>query len=71
MNKVSPKALMRSKWSKVNVENKEKHFIITHVKFDEQQNVVKCVIEAVINKREYALDWRELKDSNQWKMGWQ
>jgi len=70
-NKINPKALIRSKWTKVAVSNKEKHFIITTVKFDEQQNVIECVIEAVMNNNEYSIDWRELKDNDKWKIGWQ
>ncbi|TWX64880.1 TIGR02450 family Trp-rich protein [Colwellia demingiae] len=71
MNRITPKALIHSKWTKVEVSNKEKHFIITVVKFDEQQNVIECVIEAVMTKNEYAIDWRELKDNNRWGIGWQ
>jgi tryptophan-rich hypothetical protein len=67
---LSPKALIHSKWTKIEVNNKEKHFIITFVKFDEQQKVVECVIEAVMTKNEYAIDWRELKNSERWRMGW-
>jgi tryptophan-rich hypothetical protein len=70
-NKVSPKSLIQSKWTKVDVTNKEKHFIITVVKFDDDQKVISCVIEAVMTKNEYAIDWRELKNSNRWKIGWQ
>jgi tryptophan-rich hypothetical protein len=71
MNHINPKALINSKWTKVVVDNKEKHFIITVVKFNEQQKVVKCVIEAVMTKNEYTIDWRELKHSVTWLMGWQ
>ncbi len=71
MNKVSPKALLHSKWTKITVENKEKHFAITKLTFDEDQRVTACVIEAVINNNEYVINWRELKDSKQWKIGWQ
>ncbi|PKG83178.1 TIGR02450 family Trp-rich protein [Colwellia sp. 75C3] len=71
MNKVNPKALIHSKWTKVEVTNKEKHFIITEVKFDEDQKVVDCVIEAVMTKKDYAIDWRELKLSDTWQIGWQ
>lgn len=71
INKINPKALIRSKWTKVEITNKEKHFIITVVKFDEQQNVIECVIEAVMTKNEYAIDWHELKDINKWGIGWQ
>ena len=71
MNKISPKSLIHSKWTKVEVTNKEKHFVITSVKLDEDQNVTECLIEAVMTKNEYAIDWRELKQSSDWKMGWQ
>jgi tryptophan-rich hypothetical protein len=64
MNKINPKTLINSKWTKVEVDNKEKHFIITVVKFDEQQNVNECLIEAVMSKNEYAIDWRDLKLGN-------
>lgn len=71
MNKVSPKSLLHSKWTKVNVENKERHFIITKVKFDEQQRIISCITEAVMTHQEYAINWRDLKDSQYWKIGWQ
>jgi len=71
MNKINPKVLMRSKWTKMEITNKEKHFIITKVNFDEQQTVVQCVIEAVMTQQEYEIDWRELKYDYMWKAGWQ
>jgi tryptophan-rich hypothetical protein len=71
INKISPKTLINSKWTKVDVTNKEKHFVITVVKFDEDQKVVNCLIKAVMSKNEYAIDWRELKNNNNWKIGWQ
>ena len=71
MNKVSPKSLLNSKWTKSVVSNKEKHFIVTKVEFDDEQNVVECVLEAVINSAEYSIDWRDLKQPQQWKIGWQ
>lgn len=71
MNKVSPKALLHSKWTKMEVKHKEKHFVITKVAVDENQKVIECVIEAVISHHEYNLDWRDLKNSKHWKVGWQ
>ncbi|MDA8621411.1 TIGR02450 family Trp-rich protein [Psychrosphaera sp.] len=71
MNKISPKSLLHSKWTKVNIENKEKHFVITEVEFDEDQRVTKCIIEAAMTNNEYELNWRELKEPKQWKVGWQ
>lgn len=70
MNKINPKALLRSKWTKVEIANKEKHFIITVVKFDEHQNVAQCIIEALMTKNEYPIDWRELKLNDKWRIGW-
>ncbi|QYK03229.1 TIGR02450 family Trp-rich protein [Shewanella psychrotolerans] len=66
----SPKKLLQSKWSKVIPINKEKHFTVVEVEFDEQNNVVLCIIEAVINRNQYSIDWRSLRDSNIWRIGW-
>ena len=71
MNKLSPKSLLHSKWTRTHVQNKEKHFVIIKVKFDEDQKIIECVIQAVINNNEYDIDWRDLKDNNLWKIGWQ
>lgn len=71
MNKVSPKSLLHSKWTKMSITNKEKHFAITKVTYDEEQRVVDCITQAVINQHEYAINWRDLKDPKQWKLGWQ
>jgi len=71
MNKVNPKALLNSKWTKVLVTNKEKHFIVVDVEFDEDKKVTRCVLEAVINNQQYQINWRDLKDPTKWKMGWQ
>jgi len=71
MNKLSPKALLHSKWTKIDVTNKEKHFIITKVNVDEDQRIIKCIIEAVMSHNEYEINWRDLKNSQLWKIGWQ
>jgi tryptophan-rich hypothetical protein len=71
MNKISPKALLHSKWTKVMVKNKEKHFVITKIAVDENQLITDCLIEAVINHNEYHINWRDLKNSEAWKVGWQ
>lgn len=71
MNKISPKSLKLSKWTRCQVINKQKHFIVVDVEFDENQTVILCVVEAVMDKQQYEIDWRELKDPKQWKIGWQ
>jgi tryptophan-rich hypothetical protein len=71
MNKVNPKSLLYSKWTKTEVQNKEKHFVVTKVIVDENQSVTQCIIEAVMSHNEYGINWRDLKSSTQWKIGWQ
>ncbi|WP_299265849.1 TIGR02450 family Trp-rich protein [uncultured Psychrosphaera sp.] len=71
MNRVNPKALLNSKWTAMLVNNKEKHFIVIDVEFDDEQKVSLCVIEAVINNQQYQINWRDLKDPTKWKIGWQ
>lgn len=71
MNKVNPKVLLHSKWTKMKVINKEKHFVITKVRVDEEQRVIECIIEAVISHNQYEINWRDLKNSLDWKIGWQ
>jgi tryptophan-rich hypothetical protein len=70
VNKISPKSILHSKWTKTEVQNKEKHFVVTVVKFDEQSKVIKCVIESIMGNNEYEIDWRELKNKKMWCIGW-
>lgn len=70
MIKINPKKLLNSKWTAVKPQNKEKHFMITEVEFDEEGDVIHCLIEAVMTKNEMAIDWRDLKDGSQWQQGW-
>lgn len=70
MTKVTPKKLLHSKWTAVSAINKEKHFMITDIEFDEEGNVLHCEIEAVMSKRTEAIDWHQLKDQNSWLQGW-
>ncbi|MGO2074383.1 TIGR02450 family Trp-rich protein [Pseudoalteromonas sp. AOP31-A2-14] len=71
MNQINPKKLRGSKWTAVSPVNKEKHFLITDVAFDEDGNVIHCEIEAVMSNRLQAIDWRQLKDHTIWLQGWQ
>lgn len=70
MNRINPKSLLHSKWTKIDVTDKELHFVVTTVRFDEHQNVTECIIEAVINNNEYQIEWRELKNDTVWQQGW-
>jgi len=70
MNKVSSKKLLNSKWTAVAPSNKEKHFLITELEFDEKNNVTHCEIEAVISNRKKTINWEDLKESKKWLHGW-
>jgi tryptophan-rich hypothetical protein len=70
MNNLNPKKLLRSKWTAKKPKNKEVHFIISDVEFDEQGTVLSCSMEAIISKRAFPIDWHDLKDNNIWVHGW-
>jgi tryptophan-rich hypothetical protein len=70
MNKINPKKLALSKWTAVKPINKEKHFLINKVTFDEEGNVADCVIEAVMSQRELNIGWQDLKNPDKWVQGW-
>jgi len=70
MNKINPRKLLNSKWTAVSPVWQEKHFFISTVKLDEKGGVLDCVIEAVISKRQESIDWKALKNSDEWLQGW-
>jgi len=71
MNQINPRKLLLSKWTAVSPVKKRKHFIVIKLVLDEiTQDVVGCILQAVIDKYEMQLDWRKLKNSNTWRQGW-
>jgi len=70
VNRISPNKLLNSKWTAVTPSNKEKHFLVTDIEFDEQGLVIRCQIEAVMTKRALPIEWQELRDTTQWLHGW-
>jgi tryptophan-rich hypothetical protein len=70
MNKINAKKLLNSKWTAVKPINKEKHFIITELEFDDNGNVTYCLIEAVISNQTQLMNWEELKENERWLQGW-
>jgi tryptophan-rich hypothetical protein len=67
---INPEKLLLSKWTAVQPRNKENHFIVTRLIRNEQETVVECILEAVVNHREFALDWHRLKEVSSWLPGW-
>lgn len=70
MNKINPKKLINSKWTAVSPKNKEKHFLVSDVEFDEEGAVVSCSVEAIMSKRSTSINWLELTDNSNWIQGW-
>ena len=70
MNTINPRKLLNSKWTAVSPTNKEKHFLVTEVDFNEEGEPVLCLIEAVISSRAAPIQWHELEDTNKWLHGW-
>lgn len=72
MNRFNSKKLLMSKWTAVNPINKQKHFIVTECTIEEESlKVISCTLEAVMTKNQFELIPEKLKDSGQWRQGWQ
>ena len=70
MNRINPDKLLMSKWTATQPRQRERHFLVTRLIRTEDETIVGCELEAVINKNTYEIDWRQLQDSNRWVMGW-
>jgi tryptophan-rich hypothetical protein len=70
VNKINPKKLLNSKWTAVKPVRKEKHFLVTELEFDEEGDVVYCLIEAVMSNRSAPIQWKELMNNDNWLQGW-
>lgn len=71
MNRINSAKLHNSKWTAIKPMNREKHFLVSKVKFDEEDgSVLSCKLEAVLSNNEYFIDWIELKDEKKWIQGW-
>lgn len=70
INSINPRKLMNSKWTAVKPVRKEKHFIVTEIEFDDEGAVTACMIESVMSKRITNIQWKELKNQDQWIQGW-
>ncbi|MDC3032409.1 TIGR02450 family Trp-rich protein [Litorivicinus sp.] len=70
MNQINPRKLLHSKWTTVTPKNKEKHFLVVEVDYDDEGSVTLYMLEAVINHRQIGVNWHDLKNSDHWKQGW-
>ena len=70
VNTLNPKKLLNSKWTAVTPVNKEKHFQVTKVEIDADGIITYCLIEAVKTRWTTPIDWRSLKNTDNWMIGW-
>jgi tryptophan-rich hypothetical protein len=70
MNRINPEKLLQSKWTSLQVKQKERHFIVREIFRSEDGTIVGCELEAIINNNVYTIDWQQLKDPSIWIMGW-
>ncbi|HQT82362.1 MAG: hypothetical protein B7Z60_09310 [Ferrovum sp. 37-45-19] len=72
-NPVNAKKLLLSKWTSVHPYNKEKHHLVVKVIYNKDLPTIPqtIIMEAIINHRQWTMDWQELIDSDRWQPGWQ
>jgi len=69
-HRLNPRKLLLSKWTAVQPQNREKHFLVTELYCDEDGTVLQIELQAVLNQRCQRMDWRVLENPEQWYMGW-
>jgi tryptophan-rich hypothetical protein len=70
-NRYQPKKLLHSKWTAKNPKNKELHFMVVKLNWDEAgEQLIDCDLEAVMTKKIYKIKPIEFVDSQIWLQGW-
>jgi tryptophan-rich hypothetical protein len=71
MNQINPRKLLLSKWTALHPTKKRRHFMVTKLILSpDNEIIIGCELEAVIDKSIAEIDWKQLKDANCWQMGW-
>lgn len=70
---INPRKLLLSKWTAMVPLNKEKHFVVTKlIQPESLEGLPEFVeMEAVYSRRSFVMAWRELRDTDRWRQGWQ
>ena len=70
---INPRKLLLSKWTASVPLNKEKHFVVTRlIEPDAPDGLVEFVeLEAIFSRRTCVMAWRELRNTDRWRQGWQ
>ncbi|MEI8237655.1 MAG: TIGR02450 family Trp-rich protein [Methylococcaceae bacterium] len=71
MNQINPSKLLLSKWTALHPTKKRRHFIVTKLILSpDNEIIIGCELEAVIDKSIAEIDWKQLKEASSWQMGW-
>lgn len=71
MNQINPRKLLNSKWTALHPKKKRRHFIVTKLILSpDNEIIIGCELEAVIDKSMTEMDWKQLKEATSWQMGW-
>lgn len=68
--RLNPRKLLLSKWTAAQPQNRERHFLVTELIRDEEDNILGVELQAVLTQRSQQLDWRQLQDSERWLQDW-
>jgi tryptophan-rich hypothetical protein len=69
---INPAKLLLSKWTAVKPVNKEKHFLVIKLVDPENEGdpLELIELEAIFSQRVIVMNWRELKNLDNWLQGW-
>ncbi len=69
---INPTKLLLSKWTAVRPVNKEKHFLVIKLIDPEIEGdpLELIELEAIFSQRVIVMNWRELKNLDNWLQGW-
>lgn len=72
LNSLNPKKLLLSKWTAVKPVAKQRHFLVSRVIQSEMPDapIEQVEIEAVFSKSIQVIAWRELQNTDVWRIGW-
>jgi tryptophan-rich hypothetical protein len=71
-NPVNFKKISGSKWTAIRPVDRQKHFIVLDwVRDQNGEPTDEVEIEAILTSSVSVIHWRELEDTNRWRIGWQ
>lgn len=70
-HRIDQRALLHSKWTAVEPQNREKHFVAVELIKGENGAIQAVLLEAILTQRRQQISIDQLRDMRRWSMGWQ